>query len=395
MKISCLLVLIFTISCSSPEPFDHQTRRVKLHYENSSGEKGVSTFEYDGNGRVIKSKWELLDGSRYSINYHLYDENNREIEKYREFSDSLITSLKFFYDNNGVKTSEEFFATDGREGTTTFKYNEKGQLKSANCKQYYGWLDGQMNFISNEEGNLFSATLQRPSPPNANIVYEYDEMGDLINEIWDFEGKWKQVFHWEYEPVRTSYTSSNVFIPENSQYYLSKETYTFNNENGGPSEFIYDKNGKLLEKIFTRSDSLQTKTIFNYNPEGILNWSERTYSDNKTGRFSYAYNGLRKLTKREFICSDGTTSSEEYFYDASGNLYKAYWVNFDNWLTGELTFFHNRKGLLDEGVFKGKDNFDANLKFSYNKQGNLSKIRWDFSFGKMQEYNFEWKKFPL
>ena len=395
MRIVCLLVLVFIVSCSSPDPFDHQTRRVKLHYENSSGEKGVSTFEYDGNGRVIKSKWELLDGSRYSINYHLYDENNREIEKYREFSDSLITSLKYYYDTKGIKTSEKFFATDGREGTTTFEYNKKGQLISANCRQYYGWLDGQMSFISNEEGKLSSAMLQRPSPPNASIVYEYDELGNLINEIWDFESKWKQVFHWEYEPVRTSYTSSNVFIPENSQYYLSKETYTFNNENGGPSEFIYDTNGKLLEKIFTRSDSLQTKTIFSYDPEGILNWSERTYSDNKTGRFSYTYNELRKLTKREFTCSDGTTSSEEYFYGPEGNLTKANWANVDSWLSGELTFSHNRAGLLDKGVFKGKDNFDANLIFSYDKQGNLSQIRWDFSFGKMQEYNFEWKKIPL
>ena len=72
-----------------------------LNYENSSGEKGISFFEYDGNNRLIKGWWQLLDSSRYSANFYLYNSKNQLVEKYREFSDSLTSSVKYTYNKKG------------------------------------------------------------------------------------------------------------------------------------------------------------------------------------------------------------------------------------------------------------------------------------------------------
>ena len=41
-------------------------RIIKLHYENSSGEKGTTNFQYDKKHKLIKAIWSLDDNSRYS-----------------------------------------------------------------------------------------------------------------------------------------------------------------------------------------------------------------------------------------------------------------------------------------------------------------------------------------
>jgi len=41
---------------------DEKYRLSKLHYENSSGEKRITTFEYDEYGIMSKAKWETNKG---------------------------------------------------------------------------------------------------------------------------------------------------------------------------------------------------------------------------------------------------------------------------------------------------------------------------------------------
>ena len=88
--------------------------------------------------------------------------------------------------------------------------------------------------------------------------------------------------------------------------------------------------------------------------------------------------------------SDTLFSYEAYLYNSDGQLKKAYFYNFDNWLTGTLSFDYNFVGYISSGEFIGQNGFDASIIFKYNSLGNLSNIRWDFSFGKFQEYKFEY-----
>lgn len=74
---------------------------------------------------------------------------------------------------------------------------------------------------------------------------------------------------------------------------------------------------------------------------------------------------------------------------------KSEYKNFDYWLNGSLSFKHDENGFLKTVFFKGKDGFDAQIFFTTNEDGNITKIHWEFSFGKTQTYEFEYEKIKL
>jgi hypothetical protein len=256
---------------------------LRLYYENSSGEKGLTTFDYNEDGILDKAIWELDDGTRTSLNFYEHDTNKNLVKKYREFSDSLTSNQFYEYDNKGHLITEHFQRSDGVSGLTTYEYDKNGKLTKANCKGLNGWFFGDIIYIYNEAGNKQKAIINQEGKNTGVILYSYDEDGNLIKEHWDFSGKWSQSFVYEYEKrqdISTKpYTSSNVYIINNSDYRIIKEYYDYSNKTGGPSDYYYNENGKLLSKRFKRSDGLSTETYYLYDHQGKLTKSYRKYSN--------------------------------------------------------------------------------------------------------------------
>lgn len=95
MKIIRLFLLLIGInSLVYAQPFGEAAksyRIIKSVYENSSGEKGSTSFRYDHESKLIKSFWSLNDKSRYSTNYYEHDGKGNIVSAFREFSDGLLT----------------------------------------------------------------------------------------------------------------------------------------------------------------------------------------------------------------------------------------------------------------------------------------------------------------
>ena len=104
----------------------------------------------------------------------------------------------------------------------------------------------------------------------------------------------------------------------------------------------------------------------------------------------YVFTEDRKLSQRSFKHVDGQTGSESYEYDETSRLIKARYENFDSWLTGTMTFTHNRNNSLETAHFAGGQGFDADIAFEYDKRDNLVKVHWELSYGKTQTYTFEY-----
>ena len=403
MKTICIqsiiiIFLLFIYSCtpSNDKSNNLEYRLLKLHYENNSGEKGLTTFEYDENGNICKAIWELLDGSRNSINYYSYDKNCTLIKKYREFSDSITSTELFKYDIDGNLISENFQRSDSVSGIAIYEYDNNGNLSKANCKGLKGWFFGEINYIYDDNGKKIKGDIIQKGQNTGIITYSYDDKNNLIKEHWEFKNNWSQTFTYEYEICTNNapllYTSSNVFILNNNNYRLIKENYDYSNENGGPSYYKYNDKGKLLNKLFKRSDNFTTKTTYLYDCNGRLTKSYRKYSNGLSAIFTYEFTKKRKLLKRTFKRSDGKFGSEYYEYDENSRLTKAVYNNFDSWLTGTITFEYNKNNSLQTGYFKSDKGYYANIIFDYDEMKNLVKIHWDFSFSKTQTYTFEYEK---
>jgi len=367
----------------------NELRLKNMYYVNSAGEKGVTHFYYSLENKNYKAKWELLDKSRYSINYHFLDEKGNLIRKYREFSDSISSNNFYKYNNTGDLIEDYFERSDGVKGIVWYKY-QAGKKVEAECRGLNGWFYG---FIKYEYSGdiLIRGVIQKEGKVIGYINYKYDEKGNLMTEYWDFE-KWTQTFKYEYEQINDFipelYSYSSPLLNPTKVFVIYEEDYNWNNEQGGPSYYQYEGN-KLKRKIY-KYDSLETETTYEYDKKGLLMKSFRNYSDGRKAEFSYHYDENNQLIRRLFFTLNGLEGSETYEYSENGMLKKAKWDKFDTWLTGIITFEYDANSKLKSGFFKGDNNFNADLIFEVDKNGNLTKIHWDFSFEKTQTYEFKY-----
>ena len=372
---------------------DSQYRLIRLHYNNTSGEKGVTTFDYSQDGKIQAAVWELLDGSRSSLNDYSYSDGNL-VKKYREFSDSLTSSLIYHYNESGLRIGETFERSDGVTGHVKYEHDDHGKVRTAHCEGMNGWFFGTIHYRYNTKGQKVSGDIIQKTEQTGIIHYTYNNEGNLEKEMWDFSGKWGQTFIYEYDRYPDSppvlYTSSNVFLA-GSEYRVIQEVYTYSGETGGPSFYEYNSDGKLITKTFVRSDSLKTVTRYLYDGQGRLIKSYRQMSNGLVVIFDYEYDAAGNMIKRTFKRSDSAAGSEWYEYNPDRILSKACYDQVDFWLTGDICFSHNDAGMLTSGAFKGTEGFDARIFFTYDNRNRLIKIHWDFSFGKTQTYFFQYE----
>lgn len=369
-----------------------EVRLKYLYYENYSGEKGKTTFYYSEDNINYKAKWELLDGSRSSINYHFFDKDGNMTRKYREFSDSITSNNFYKYDEAGNLIEDYFERSDKVKGIVWYKY-ENGKKIEAECRGLNGWFTGIIEYKYTND-LLIEGLILKDGKQIGSIEYKYDEYGNLLKEHWDFGGKWTQTFTNEYELISEKlpdfYSYSCPLINNTKDFIVSKEDYDWNGEGGGLSFYEYDGN-KLIQKIY-KYDSLETITSYEYDNEGLLMKSFRSYSDGRKAEFSYHYNEMRQLVRRLFHGDNGFEGSESYEYNENGTLKLAKWDKYDTWITGTITFEYDANNMLKSGLFKGVNNMDADLSFVLDEIDNLIKIHWEFSFGKTQTYWFEYDK---
>ncbi|MBA7544836.1 hypothetical protein ES705_37197 [subsurface metagenome] len=395
MKSILLILIVLNVSVSNyAQPFGEAAanyRIKKMYYENSSGEKASTYFKYNKYGKLYKAFWSLDNKSRHSINYYEHDSNGCLVSAFRDFSDGLTSYELFIYDSLGNKTSERFYRSDSVSGFASYQY-ERGRLNQACLTNYKGWLNGTLTYYYNNKNRRERAVLIKDGNIICYVNYEYAGNQNLVKEFWDFNGKWSQTSHYQYEKwdLPKNYYS-NPLLSNSGKYRINKETYTYNNETGGPSVYFYDATGLLFKKVFNRSDSISTTTFYNYDTERKLVSSKREYSNGDIAKFTYSYDENNNLVLRSYYRADTLYGFESYVYNSEGELMKAHLNKFDNWLSGTISFNSNESGIITSGEFKGQNSFDAFISFDYNTEGLLTEMKWEFTFGKFQQYIFEYE----
>jgi len=392
-KYHFILIGLILCTCLSAQPFGLAGRGYqidKLKYKNASGEVATTIFFYDHNNTLYKAFWTLDNNERWSLNYYERDSRGNLCSAFREFSDGLFTYEDFQFDKKGNITTEQFNRSDGLSGMATYVYKNNKCVK-ADYEKHKGWLSGTVYYYY-EKGRKTRAELILHDEIRCEISYDYDKADNLIEEYWDFQGRWNQTYTYEYRKVNMQsnhYTSP--YFQDLGEYRISKEDYTFNNKIGGPSRYYYNDKGHLEKKIFERSDGIRTTTVFTYHKNGQLKSSARDYSDGNSGYFTYLYDEQDRLIKREFFKNDSSVALESHLYDSEGRLTLTHLKNFDGWLNGTIEYKHNKSGKVSKGVFHGQDGFDAVLNFTYNVEGLLTDLVWEMSTGDVQKYQFEYE----
>lgn len=395
LSVAAILALVLGFQAAAQAQFLPQydnVRLARMGYTNTDGEDGLSIYHYRRDGVMGAGTWLLTDRSRYSANYYVYDDQGRMVEKYREFSDGLVSTQRFKYDAGGRVMKESFGRSDGITGFADFRWDEGGRLVSADCKKFRGWFNGFIRYRY-EEGRLAGAGITREGEDFGTIEYVYGSDGRLASETWKLGGgKWSQTFSYQYEPLPSKvFSASSPLVMMNPVYRVTGETYDFNSQGGGPSFYEYDDAGRLLKKVFERADGLRTETSYVFDDAGSLVSSHRVYHDGRTADFLYSYDDAQRLVGKTFKQSTGELGFEKYTYDRLGRLVGASYENMDLWLSGDLTFAYDDWGHLDTGKFSSEGGLDAALDFGADEHGNVVRMHWVFSNGMTQTYTFEYQ----
>ena len=182
-------------------PLYENFRLVSLEYENASGEKAVTNFEYDKNGFLSKAIWKMQDNSRSGIVTYNYDEHSNIIEKNRVFSDSITIMQKFEYNQLSKLITDNFKRSDGTIGLVKYIYDESGNLLKAICNKQNGWFTGEINYQYSNDGSIEKGILYQNDEIVGTINYFYNQKRLLIKEYWDFPDIWNQTFIYNYMQI--------------------------------------------------------------------------------------------------------------------------------------------------------------------------------------------------
>ena len=182
-------------------PLYKNFRLVKLNYENKTGEKAFTNFEYNNDWFLTKAKWKLTDNSRSGIVSYKYDNHGNIIEKYRIFSDTISIKQTFEYSQSSNLLIDNFERSDGTKGKVEYIYDNNEKLLKANCNKLNGWFSGIISYEYNEKGEIIKGDLSQNNVVIGTITYSYNQHGLLIKEYWDFPEKWNQTFIYEYKEM--------------------------------------------------------------------------------------------------------------------------------------------------------------------------------------------------
>ena len=198
-----LALFLFAEKLSAQHDVSHSPdlRLHRLEYENSSGEKAMTTFYYNDRGIMDKATWLDEDSKRSSENIYRYNDKNQLISAYREFSDKLTSYEMYLYDEAGRKTHETFIRSDGIQGTADFVYDKKGRCEKVICNKYKGWINGDILYKYKKDRPAHEAVIVRDGEIIGTIVFDYDNDGNLIKDTWTFASGWQQIFIYHYESV--------------------------------------------------------------------------------------------------------------------------------------------------------------------------------------------------
>lgn len=391
LKSMSVFFILLIISFSQTIYNDGNFRVSKLLFENNSKEKGITHFSYNENNQCDVAIWELENGQRYSLNRHVYKDNNL-IEKIREYSDHNNSRQIFKYDDKNRMVSEEFILMDSSKGVTTFEYDENNRLIQMNCCGYNGWLTAKIKFEYKRDYRIRGEVLKNDKLI-AEIYYKYNSFSLPVEEIWTFSNGYEQKFKYIYEQVpvynELKFSNPNVYLNPEKKEQVIEEDYDFGGKGNNPSFYKYDRFGKQIEKLYERGQNFKTVTYYLYDGTGILTRAFRKVSDGKNVLFRYYFNGYNQMTEKRFFRNDSLNGYEKYFYNYD-KLTKAEFRNLDFWLNGTATYQSDERGFIISGDYTDETGFKGIINFTYNRENKLNTIEWKFSSGQNQKYTFKY-----
>lgn len=293
----------------------------------------ITKYTYNARGDVEKE--EILDSHgqhRYTL-LTTYDSKARVIEK----SDPMGHLVRYGYDENNNKTSEEF-VDEGRK--VIYNYDHANRLKS---KEEH-FVDGSPTLITHFAYDLLSRLVDETDPYGHVTHHDYSNYGrtetitlppvesapgqnitPITKRFYNFAGQLiKEI---DANNNATEYTNNIFGQPtlikhpdgtiETFRYNLDGSLSEHNNTYGGKICYSYDALGqKTKEEEFDNTGNLYRQTLWEYKGTKLIK-----HTDPKGNITEYRYDNAGRLIE-EIVHTETGPASTTYAYDSLGRREK-------------------------------------------------------------------------
>ena len=267
------------------------------------GRSGISTYEYDEAGRLLRHTEKYSNGT--SCEY--------------EYGGDGRVSAENYYDASGVLSYAAVYEYDGAPAVTitVTYYDENGAPTGVTRAEEY-----------NADGRLIRKTYRSEKEQIlTQTVYRYDAAGDLI--VWVKNGQ-SYAYAIEFTSALDPEPSSRYGQNEEGEYFL-KRSGARSLRIGNVYDDEYDEQGRLIRRTYYYNDRLsrlRNDYICEYDELGRKK-REANYYDNEgdagyTFDYSYEYDAAGNLV--HIISTDHSDDGEswfvtaEYWFDPAGRL---------------------------------------------------------------------------
>jgi hypothetical protein len=185
-----------------------------------------------------------------------------------------------------------------------FKYNDKGWLIKKNVYFKDGSLEGTTSYEYNENGNIISE--YRNGVVGTNVKCKYDNKGNMIEEVSLWGGKQTYKYNDEGKVIEKKEHSRDeyymwIYTYDNIGYIKSSKEYGYDGKLNGYETYEYDSNENIKKNFeYYRDGELLSIITFEYDFDKKGNWIRRiSYRENPP-----KIKNPRYIVKREIVYYD-------------------------------------------------------------------------------------------
>ena len=368
--------------------YDSEGRVTKIDYADKTSE----SFSYDEAGNLIKSVDIYGVGTEYT-----YDTSGNLI---KEASGEDV--IEYTYDNAGNLLTEK--EADGSK--SEYKYDAKGNIvetKDAlgNIQKFsYDINDNLILYVDGKNQPIvyrYDALGQNTEivyPDGSSEKYKYDALGNII-EFIDIDGS-KTTYTYDAlsRLVEKKDTSGNY---EKYSYDTLGDITSITDNKGNEKKYSYDLYGQLTEE----SDQSGKRYTYTYDKIGQVilesiggedfSYTYDTFGNTLEEKSSSGYNAQYKYDKLGQLIeeNDSTGETDSYNYNNVGNLINEVYKNVNTGVSENISYTLDNKSQVTnmktdaddirlyynaKGQITQKDSKEGSEKFSYDANGNLTKI---------------------
>ncbi|MFC2089530.1 hypothetical protein ACFLT1_02045 [Bacteroidota bacterium] len=166
-------------------------------YDYNGETGGPSFYEYQEGSKLVLKTFVRSDGLKTETSFQYQPDGLLKSSK-RKYANGSTGEFTYVYNKEGLLSERAFLRSDSFTSNEKYTYDEHNRLISGIYKNFDGWLSGTLIFRHDLYDRIRNASFIGDGCPDANLLFNYDNRGNLSMIHWEFNNGTTQTYTFTY-----------------------------------------------------------------------------------------------------------------------------------------------------------------------------------------------------